>query len=66
MTESEHAEYMNLINLWNCTEPMTPAQIERMEELDARLRGMRVGLPKGEASASEGRKDNKVSATDSL
>lgn len=35
MTESEHAEHMNLIDLWNCTEPMTPAQIARMEELDA-------------------------------
>ena len=58
MSASEHAELVHLINLWNCTEPMTPAQIERMEELDARIRGMRVGLPKGEAVASEGRKYN--------
>ena len=58
MTESERAEYMNLINLWNCTEPMTPAQIARMEELDARIRGMRVGLPKGDSPCTEGRKDN--------
>jgi len=34
MTESEHTEYMNLINLWNCTEPMTKAQLERMSELE--------------------------------
>ena len=34
MTEAENVEYMNLINLWNCSEPMTPAQLERMRELD--------------------------------
>ncbi len=34
MTEAERTEYMNLINLWNCSEPMTPAQLERMRELD--------------------------------
>ncbi len=34
MTESERTEYINLINLWNCSEPMTPAQLERMRELD--------------------------------
>lgn len=38
MTEAEHTEYMNLMNLWNCSEPMTAAQIARMEELDARPR----------------------------
>ena len=34
MSEADHTEYMNLINLWNCSEPMTPAQLERMRELD--------------------------------
>jgi len=59
MSASEHAELVHLMNIWNCTEPMTPAQIARMEELDARLRGMRVGPPKGENVAPEGRRDNK-------
>jgi len=58
LTNRERDELAHLTNLWNCTEPMTPAQIARMEELDVRLRGMRVELPKGEASASEGRKYN--------
>lgn len=57
-------EHEKLINLWNCTEPMTPAQIARMEELDARIRGMRVELPKGEAVASEGRKYNDPKLSD--
>ena len=34
MSEAEHTEYLHLINLWNCTEPMTDAQIERMNELE--------------------------------
>ena len=58
LTNRERDELAHLTNLWNCTEPMTPAQIARMEELDVRLRGMRVELPKGEASASDGRKYN--------
>ncbi len=44
MSESEHAEYMNLINLWNCTEPMTAAQLDRMRELEE----CASGLPKGQ------------------
>ena len=34
MSDDEKAEHTHLINLWNCTEPMTPAQLERMRELD--------------------------------
>jgi len=56
MTEAEHTEYMNLINLWNCSEPMTAAQLARMDELEECV----PGLPKGEAVASEGRKYNSV------
>jgi hypothetical protein len=28
------AEHAHLINLWNCSEPMTPEQLERLEQLD--------------------------------
>jgi hypothetical protein len=34
MTAEEHAEHAHLINLWNCSETMTAAQLERMRELD--------------------------------
>ena len=34
MSDKEKAEHAHLINLWNCTEPMTPAQLERLEQLD--------------------------------
>jgi len=44
MTESENTEYMNLMNLWNCTEPMTAAQLDRMRELEE----CASGLPKGQ------------------
>jgi len=46
MTEAEHTEYMNLINLWNCSEPMTAAQLTRMDELEECV----PGLPKGNAA----------------
>ena len=35
MTDTDRAEYLHLINLWNCTEPMTKEQTERLAELDA-------------------------------
>jgi len=34
MTPEEKAEHAHLINLWNCSEPMTPEQLERLEQLD--------------------------------
>lgn len=34
MTPEERAEHAHLINLWNCSEPMTPEQLKRLEELD--------------------------------
>lgn len=35
MNDADLAEYADLINLWNCTEPMTPAQLARLAELEA-------------------------------
>lgn len=35
MTKEEKAEYENLINLWNCSEPMTVNQVARYQKLDA-------------------------------
>ena len=49
MTESEHAEYMNLINLWNCSEPMTAAQLARMDELEECVSGLPKGQDGGES-----------------
>ncbi len=46
MTEAERTEYMNLINLWNCSEPMTAAQLARMDELEECV----SGLPNGNAA----------------
>ena len=34
MTPKEKAEHAHLINLWNCSELMTPEQLERLEQLD--------------------------------
>ena len=34
MSAKAKAEHAHLINLWNCTEPMTKEQLERLEQLD--------------------------------
>lgn len=38
MTPEEKAEHAHLINLWNCSEPMTEEQVKRMEELDEKAK----------------------------
>jgi len=38
MTPEEKAEHAHLINLWNCSEPMTAEQVKRMEELDEKAK----------------------------
>jgi len=34
MTPEEKAEHAHLINLWNASEPLTPEQMARLEQLD--------------------------------
>ena len=61
MTAADKSEHSHLINLWNCTEPMTPEQLQRMTELDALAPGCEEcvsELPKGESVASERTKDS--------
>jgi len=58
MTEAEHTEYMNLINLWNCSEPMTAAQLARMDELEECV----PGLPKGNADHRHSESGNEPSS----
>lgn len=54
MTDAEKSEHADLVNMWNCTEPMTAEQKERLMELDV-LAGLGVDDAIFEAQARQDR-----------